>query len=120
MPSYEWIQYKGKRILYVDFASQKPEEILDLIKRFKEVVAKEPPHSVLGVCNVRGGMISTEINNAFKDGIKDTDPYVKMIAITGIEGLQSIMFNGIVMFTRTKKLVLKKSKEEALDFLAGL
>jgi len=37
-----------------------------------------------------------------------------------MEGLQQIIFNSVVMFSRTKKLTTKNSEEEALDFLAGL
>jgi hypothetical protein len=45
---------------------------------------------------------------------------MKMTAIIGLEGLQTVMLNGILMFTRTKKIAVKNSKEEALDFLTGL
>ena len=70
----------------------------------------------IGLINV----ISTDINQAFKNLAKDTDPNMKMTAIIGLEGLQTIMLNGILMFTRSKKVAVKNSKEEALDFLTGL
>jgi hypothetical protein len=45
---------------------------------------------------------------------------MKMTAVIGLEGLQTVMLNAIMMFTRTKKVAVKNSKEEALDFLVGL
>jgi len=118
MPSLQWIQHNGKRILYTDIASQKTEELLDIIKRLTAEIEKEPLDSVVCLCNVKGGKTNNEINNALKTFIKYIDPYIKMITVIGLEGLQTIVFNGVLMFTRSKKLTLKNSREEALDFLA--
>ena len=121
MSDFRWILHKGKRIIYAEMAGKSTEEILNAIASAKLEIRKEPPtESVLSLINVKGGKISTEINQAFKDLEKDTRPYMKMTAVIGVEGLQSIMLNGILMFTRTKKVTVKNSKEEALDFLAGL
>jgi hypothetical protein len=119
MPSLQWIQHKSKRILYTDIASQKTEELLDIVKRLKAEIEKEPPDSVLCLCNVKDGKTNTEINNALKEFVKYVDPYMKMITVIGLAGLQTIVFNGVLMFTRSKKLSIKSSKEEALDWLAG-
>ena len=118
MPSFQWIQHKGKRILYTDIASQNTEELLDIVKRLKAEIEKEPLNSVLCLCNVKGGKTNTEINQALKEFVKYVDPYMKMIIVIGLEGLQTIVFNGVLMFTRSKKLTIKNSKEEALDWLA--
>ena len=47
MPSLQWIRHKDKRILYTDIASQRTEELLDIIERLRLVIEKEPPNSVL-------------------------------------------------------------------------
>ena len=120
MSNFQWIQHRGKRILYSELAGKNTEEILYEIAQVKVELEGKPLKSVLALINVKGGKISTEINNAFKKLAKDGDPYMKMTAIIGLEGLQTIMLNGILMFTRTKKVAVKNSKEEALDFLAGL
>jgi hypothetical protein len=62
MPSLKWILHKGKKIIYTDIASQKTEELLDILKRLKAEIEKEPPDSVLILCEVTGGKTSTEIN----------------------------------------------------------
>ena len=117
MPSYQWIQNKGKRIFYMDIASQKTEELLDIVKRLKAEIEKEPLNSVLSLCNVKGGKTNNEINQALKEFVKYVDPYTKMVTVIGLEGLKTIIFNAIVMFTGNRSLVLKNSKEEALDWL---
>jgi hypothetical protein len=118
MQSLQWIQHAGKRILYTNIASQKTEELLDIVKRLKAEIEKEPPDSVLCLCEVTGGKTNNEINQALKEFVKYTDPYMKMITVIGLAGLQMIVFNAVLMFTRSKKLTAKNSREDALDFLA--
>jgi len=77
MPSFQWITHKGKRILYADIASQKTEELLDIVERLKPVIEKEPPNSVLCICDVTDGKTNTEMMNALKEFAKYIDPYMK-------------------------------------------
>jgi hypothetical protein len=44
---------------------------------------------------------------------------MKMIVVIGVEGIQNIIFKCVLMFTSRKNLVLKNSKQEALDWLIG-
>jgi D-mannonate dehydratase len=118
MPSLKWILHKGKKIIYTDIASQKTEELLDILKRLKAEIEKEPPDSVLCLCEVTGGKTNNEINQTLKEFVKYVDPYMKMITVIGLAGLQTIVFNAVLMFTRSKKLSIKNSREDALDWLA--
>ena len=104
MPSLKWIQHNGKRILYTDIASQKTEELLDIVKRLKAEIEKEPLNSVLCLCEVTGGKTNTEINQVLKEFVKYADPYTKMITVIGLAGLQTILFNAVLMFTRRTAL----------------
>jgi hypothetical protein len=117
MPSYEWIQYKGKRILYMDIASRTTEEFTDITERIKKIVVNEPPKSIYGLINVKGGKFNNEISNSIKEFAKYCDPYFKVSASIGVEGLMKIIHNAVVMFTGNKSIVLKNTKEEALDWL---
>jgi hypothetical protein len=118
MPSYQWIQHRGKRILYLDIASQTTEEFLDITERIKKVVVNEPPKSILCLINVKGGKFNTEISNAIKAFAKYCDPYVKASASIGVEGLMKIIHNAVVMFTGNKSIVLKNTRDEAMDWLS--
>ena len=117
MPSYQWIQHKGKRILYMDIASQTTEEFMDIIERIKKIVVNEPPKSILCLINVKGGKFNNEISQAIKEFAQYCEPYVKVSASIGVEGLMKIIHNAVVMFTGNKSIVLKKTKEDALDWL---
>ncbi|MGB5218106.1 MAG: hypothetical protein WBN66_07390 [Smithella sp.] len=88
------------------------------MERTKKEFANEPLNSVLCLCNVTGGKTNTEINQAVKGLVKFIDPYSNKVAVIGLEGLQKILFNSVMMFTKTKKVTTKNSREEALDSLA--
>jgi hypothetical protein len=120
MPSLKWVDYHSRKILYTDIASRNTEELLDISQRIRSEVGREPLGSVRLLCNVKNGKINSEINEELKQLLNYIDPYVKMIAVVGLGGLQTIVFNSLLMFTRTKKLTSKTSEEEALDFLSGL
>ena len=120
MPSFKWITHQCKRIIYADISSQNIKELIDISKFIKREADKEPLDSIRTVCNVKDGKTNSEINEELKDLVKYIDPYVKMTAVIGLRGLQTIVFNGLLMFTRTKKLTSKNSEKEALDFLAAL
>jgi hypothetical protein len=120
MPSFKWITHNDKKILYIDIASQNTNELMDISGRIKKEVNKQPADSVRIVCNVKDGKTNNEINEELKALVKYIDPFVKMIVVTGMGGLQNIVFSGLLMFTKTKKLTSKSSEKEAMDFLAGL
>lgn len=118
MPSYQWIQHKGRRILYIDIASQTTEEFIDITERIKKVVVNEPPKSIYCLVNVKDGKFNNEISQLIKEFAKYCDPYVKVTASVGVEGLKKIIHNAVILFTGNKSIVLKDTKEEALDWLA--
>lgn len=101
----------------MDIASQTTEEFIDITERIKKVVVKEPPKSIYGLIYVKDGKFNNEINQTIKEFAKYCDPYVKVVASVGVEGLMKIVHNAVIMFTGNKSIVLKKTKEEALDWL---
>jgi hypothetical protein len=117
MPGYQWLQYKGKRILYMDIATPSNEELIDITERVKKVIVNESPESVLCLVDVNGGKFNNDISRTIKEFAKFCDPYIKVSASIGVEGLMKLIHNAIIMFTGNKSLVTKNSKEEALDWL---
>jgi hypothetical protein len=119
MPVYEWLQHKGKRIFYMNIAVKTPEEMKQRIAAMEPVIEKEPPKSILCLADVIDGSFSPEITQLTKDFAKHNEPYIKTTALIGVEGLKQVIFNGILLFTNRKNMVLKNSRPEALDWLAG-
>ena len=117
MPAYEWIQYKNKRILYMNIIAREKEVLREKIATIEPIVEKEPHKSILCISDVTGGVANAEITQMLKNFTKHNEPYIKMTAVIGVEGIKNIIFRGVLMFTGRKNLVLKNSKQEALDWL---
>lgn len=117
MASYEWFQHKGKRIFYMNLAVKTPEELKERIEIMKPVIAKEPPKSILCLADVQHGSFNPEITQIIKEFAKHNEPYIKVTACIGVEGLKKIIFDGVLLFTKRKNLAMKNSKQEALDWL---
>lgn len=119
MKSCEWIQHKGKNILYMKIASETTEELKERLESIKPVVVKEPPHSILCIADVTNGKFNPEMTQMLKEFTKHNEPYIKMTALVGVEGLKKIIYNAVLTFTKRKNLILKDSKQQALDWLAS-
>jgi hypothetical protein len=119
MMPYEWISYGGKRILFMDIGVTEAGDLKERIAVIEPVIEKEPPESILCVCSVIGGKSSPAMTQMLKDFTKHNKPYMKMTALIGVEGIQKIIYQGVLMFTGRKNLVLKNTRQEAMDWLAG-
>ena len=119
MPSYKWMEHKGKRIFFMDLGTDKPEDLKATTTQIEKIFEKEPPKSILSLCNVEGITIKPEMVQILKDFTKHNEPYVKMTAILGVDGLRLIIFNSLLAFTRRKNLVLKNSRDTALEWLVS-
>jgi hypothetical protein len=117
MPGTAWIQHKGKNILFIDFARSTFQDIQLTIAQGKEIIVKEPPESILALVDTTDSRFSLEVSTALKEFTAHNKPYMKMTALIGVSGLQKTIYNGVILFTRRKNLILKNSREEALDWL---
>jgi hypothetical protein len=110
----KWIDYKGKRILYVDFRKLYEEQVLandELVIKF----IKESPTKVLILANVEGAAISSleKIKEASK---KEVTPKVAKSAIVGITGLKDILLRAYNSFTGSSAHAFA-TEQEAMDWL---
>jgi hypothetical protein len=119
MPSYKWMEHKGKKVFYMHLGTEDPQELKDITSQIELIYEKEPPKSILCLCDVGGIGIKPESIQILKNFTKHNEPYAKMTAILGVEGLKVIIFNSLLAFTRRKNLILKNSREEALEWLIG-
>lgn len=119
MSGISFIMYKGARIAYQDWSYGKPDEILTLIEKAKAMVAIQPKHSALVLINVKGASFNLSVSNALRAFAKTNAPYVKYTAVYGVEGLQEVIFRGIITFTGRKNIVLVKTLEKGKELLAS-
>ncbi len=114
-----WMEHRGRKIVFVDFARTDVAGVKQAISEAKPLIAAEPPLSVLCLVETFDTAFSFEISQAIKEFTLHNKPFMKMTAIVGVEGLQKIVLNSVIVFTKRKNLVTRGSRAEALDFLVS-
>ena len=110
----KWIDYKGKKILYVDFRKLYEEQVtanLDLEIKF----IKESSTKVLILANVEGAAISS-LQKIKETSKKDVSPNVAKSAIVGITGHKEILLRAYNSFTGSTAHSFP-TEQEAMDWL---
>jgi hypothetical protein len=115
--SVQWIEYKGKRILYSCFKGMKDEaEIFTNLKLHLKMIAnsKEP---VLLLINVEDSPMTPANNQYTKEELPKLKAKVKKIAMVGITGLKGIIVDGIDRSVGTIPHNFCPTEDEAKEWL---
>jgi hypothetical protein len=117
MDKAQFITVKGKKVLVEDFTNVKPgKEFTDYLKIAHDMIAGEPPKSVLAVFDATGGSFNVEILNNMKEFTKSNTPYIKAAAVVGINGLLEVALTTVSKFSG-REFVSFKTRDEALEWL---
>lgn len=119
MAGIRLIEHKGKKILYEDYSSTGPGTIDPLLEEAAKIIRSSPEKSVLALVNVSGAKFNPEVSAKMKEFVKLNTPYIKVSAIVGMSGLQSVIYRAILAFTGRTNLKVFGSEQEAKEFLAG-
>lgn len=112
--SVKWLDYQGKKVLYVDFRKMLEEQVIVNIELEAKMIA-EAPGKVLVLANVEGAAISS-LERLKQVGKKDISPKIEKSALVGITGLKEILLRAYNTFTGSKAQPFPNEKE-ALDWL---
>ena len=95
----KWIEYKDKKILYLNYSNLKDDEYQNASKEIRDYIIKLGKDNILLLTNVRGNYFSI---NTMKDSRKIGNmvkPYIKKNAIIGITSSQEIFIKSVSIFT---------------------
>ena len=120
MARAEVIVHKNKNIVHIDLSKATLADIEQAIADASPLIHGKHDKSVLCWVNTEGTSMSVEVSEKLKSFTLKNKPYIKMTAISGMAGVQKVVLSSIIMLTKRDNLVLKNTKEEALDFLAGM
>ncbi len=112
------IEHRGKTVLVEDFSEMYPgPEIVETMEAAHRYIAAQPEHSVLALVDVRGGRYDAEVVRAFKDVTVRNGPFVKAVAVVGLEGLHQV---ALVAVARASGRAFRPfpDRATALDWLA--
>ena len=119
MGQVQFIEYKGKKIVEMDFQNfifKDISTIKEIMDEAKRLIVSQPEGSVLTLTNVTGLRFSPEMISLFDDFTEHNKTYVKNGAVVGIIGLQKLAYNAVMRFSG-RNLPIFKAREEALEWL---
>ena len=117
MENPEWIEHKGKKILYCDFSGFSEDEMIDLLEKEAQILEQN------GKTLIISNFANTAIGKAFwaksKELVKTRiQPNTEKSAILGVEGLKAIMLKANNAFSGDKVEPMK-SLEAAKDYVTS-
>ena len=108
-----WIEYKGARILYVDYSGTSGEEFIKVVDEFENELLEQTPGSVVTLTNVTNTVITDELRTRLREMAERTRGISKGAAAIGITG-----FKKAIAVLLRRDLYYANSLEEAKDWLA--
>jgi len=116
MEKVKFITHQGKKILHIDFTNSRPDEVLQIIERAKEVIKTQPLGSLLTLTDSSGTQFDETVTAKMKEYAAHNKPYVRAGAAVGITGLRKIIFGAILLFSK-RNLATFDTVEAAKDWL---
>jgi hypothetical protein len=114
--SVEWLEYKGKKILYINYGGMTPKERLDQIVKATEMIIKTETDSNLSLTDMRNCYVDEEFIETAKKQSKLSLSKTKKAAVVGIIGIKKLLLQTFNKFT-PKPRVPFDTVEEAKDWL---
>ncbi len=115
--SVHWIDYKGKKILYVDYRGQRSnEEHFQTLEEQAKILSSMETRCLI-LTNYEGTRATPEYMNRVKQlGQEVFDPKVERAAVLGITGLKEILLRAYIALTKQNVRPFD-SEVEALEWL---
>ncbi len=118
MSRVQFIEHKGKKILHLNFANCKPDEVIPVIDQAKSTIKVQPPKSVFTLTDVTEAGFNSKVSDAMKEFVNHNKPFVAASAVVGVTGLKQIILNAVMKFSG-RQLHAFNNLDEAKDWLAG-
>jgi hypothetical protein len=108
----EFIEYNGKKILYLNFVNMAKLDIPVFLEEAKKLVLPNPPGSVLFLANVYKMSFDKATVKNFVAFFKSNRPFVKRTAVFGLDSIKKMLYEA--------SLVLSGRKSENTRVFDGL
>jgi hypothetical protein len=103
-------------MLLLDFSHCGADEVINVIDEATKVIRSQPGSSLLIVSDVTGAKYDLSVIEKFKEFTSGNKPYVRASAVVGLDGLQKVVYNAVIPFSK-RTLPLFDDIEEAKDWI---
>jgi len=119
MDRISFITHKSKKILFLNFADCKPEEVISVMEKAKPVFAAQALDSVLVMDNVTNTHFNPDTVKALGEFMAHNKSYVKAAAVFGASDMLKIVLKGGERASQ-RQLQIFDTEEQAKDWLVAL
>ncbi|MCK5241628.1 hypothetical protein KAR34_04180 [bacterium] len=112
----KWVEYNGKKIMENDLSGLLPEKFINKMNKFENYITSQNDRQLLLLFDITNAHASPASILALKKNTVVTSPYIKKVAVVGVEGIQKILFKAVQKVAATC-LEAFDSLEEAKKWL---
>lgn len=113
----EWIEFKGKKILYIDYRGVKDKDVSLSILRKTVEIERKSCGNLLILQNFEGTYANKEFMEEIKKLGKEVKDKVKKNALVGITGIKKILLRAYIAFSGEKDIKTFNTEEDAKEWL---
>lgn len=90
---FEWIEFKGKEILFNDRSNLSPDDIIKNVDEAKDLIMKSGKKKILYLIDNSNNSIIPKVKDHIKKVGKELDPYLSKSAVLGASQPQKVLLN---------------------------
>jgi hypothetical protein len=113
-----FIAHKGKQILLLDYSQANAHEMQLLLEQVRITVAQHARESLVTLADFTGSTVDHTVATKIKEVLTLDRPFVKKTAWVGTESIPHAFMENFETFSQ-REIVTFKTREEAMDWLAG-
>lgn len=116
--SAEWIEYKGKKMIYINYVGMDKAEMSDMVKKATQLILDAKSDEVLSLSNVTGCFFDKDLMDLIKAQGAISLPHCKKAAVVGVTGIKSVFLSAAnAIWPKSRKPF--DTVEEAKEYLAA-
>ncbi|NTV51438.1 MAG: hypothetical protein HGA76_00285 [Candidatus Firestonebacteria bacterium] len=112
-----FITHRGHEIFYVDYASLKGQEFVDVIRACGRELQRCGKTRILLLINLENSVVTREIAGIMREDTAVTKQFVYKLAIVGANAFHRILASLVISATNNKLMHYFKEMEAAKDWL---
>lgn len=119
-----WMEYKGKRILYIDLSGFRQDEqgfdqeLNMTVETIGQEMYQYPIHSVPVLVDLRNTIMTQKVQAKITERITDTRKYVSRTAVIGMTGIRKVFLDFFARLAQTETAPFD-TPEAGLDWLVS-
>lgn len=113
-----FVEHKGRQILVIDFSQATAQQMQLLLEHVRITIAQHARESVVTLADFSGAEVDHAVAMKIKEVLTLDRPFVTKTAWVGTEGIPHAFMENFYTFSR-REIVTFKTREEAMDWLAG-